>query len=77
MIYEITLDKSKLNAYKLGRISGMIHILTGQPEKGFPHKHYRSRNVCQIAFETDADGMFKIQDAINKQYPGVIIAEED
>ena len=77
MIYEITLDKSKLNEYKIGRISGMIHILTGQPDKGFPHRHDTKRNVCQIRFETDSDGMFEIQKAINKIYPGVIVSEDE
>lgn len=77
MLYGIVLDKSKLNEYKIGRISGMIHILTGQPEKGYAHKHYKSRNVCEMFFETDADGMFAIQEAINKQYPGVIVSEDD
>lgn len=75
MIYEITLDKSKLNDYQIGRISGMIHVMTGQPEKGFPQEH--RGNICRMRFETDADGMFEIQKAINKVYPGVIVSEDD
>lgn len=77
MLYEIILDKSKLNDYKLGRISGMIRILSEQPEKEYAQKHDGNRNVCHMFFETDADGMFKIQDAIEKIYPGVIVSEDD
>lgn len=76
MIYEIALDKNMLNEYQLGRISGMIHILTGQPESGFPQKHDENRNVCLMMFETDSNGMFNIQDAINRVYPGVIVSED-
>ena len=75
MLYEITLNKKKLNEYQLGRINGMIHILTGQPEKGYALRE--NDDICKMVFETDADGMFNIQDAINKVYPGVIVSEDD
>ena len=76
MLYEITLNESKLNEYQIGRISGIIYVLSGMPGKGYPFKRPRVGR-CSMFFEGNPDILYEIQKAINKLYPGVIVEDID
>lgn len=75
--FVIHLDNTRLNDYQIGRINGIIWALTGMPEHRYPIRMSTDKTVCQMTFETDADGMYAVQKAINKLYPDVFVSDYD
>ena len=77
MLYEIILNENKLNDYQIGRISGIVYVLSGMPEKGHPIKRHQGDGRCSMFFNGNADILYEIQKTINKLYPGAFVEDID
>lgn len=77
MLYEVTLNKSKLNEYQIGKINGVIWALTGMNENTYPIWETADGTICKMRFDADKETMLKVEDAIDKLYPDVIIPDKD
>ena len=77
MLYEIILDENKLNEYQIGRVNGIIYVLSGMPEKRHPIKRYENIGRCRMFFESDEETLFNIRSTIDKLYPGAMIEENN
>lgn len=70
--YEILIDGRSANEYIQGRISGIIHALTGMPDKGYPwrtldHIEWTTR------FDATEEQYLTIQKELNKIYPKAFV----
>lgn len=77
MLYEITLNENKLNDYQIGRISGIVYVLSGMPEKHYGFRRHQDGGYCSIFFEGNPDILYNVQKTINKLYPCAIIEDVD
>lgn len=77
MLYEIILNENKLNDYQIGRISGIVYVLSGRPEKGHPIKRHQDDGHCSMFFEGNSEILYEIQKTINKLYPDAFVEDID
>ena len=76
--YQIILDGNKVNSgYIRGRISGMIHVLTGQPKMSYGWaKPIGEKNWMTGAMATE-DQIAAITDCIEMAYPYAILSVKE
>ena len=72
-MYNITLDRTKLNDYMRGRISGMIYILTRKPDRGFPWRSRETDNHWITTTLCSEETFKEIVETIEHAYPGAIV----
>lgn len=71
--YKIYVDGNKTNDYIRGRISGMIYVLTGQPEMTYGWCTARGGVHLLTRVDVEAEQMEAIKNCINKVYPDAIL----
>ena len=73
---KIILDEEQLTPYKLGRIIGMVYVITDMPDMMHGREARKDDNRMILAFKcTDVQYQAAVE-VIEKVYPGVIIYEE-
>ena len=77
MLYEIILNEKQLNEYQIGRISGIVYVLSGMPERGYPIMRHKGDDRCSMFFIGNSDILYKVQETINKLYPGAMVEDID
>lgn len=73
MVNYIVLDGYKTTDYIRGRISGMIHVLAGMPDKGFAWLVTDDYSSWRLAFEGDDQLCQTVVEAVNRFYPNAIL----
>lgn len=71
--YLIYIDGKKTNTYIRGRISGMIYVLTGQPEMTFGWAKARGDIHYMTKVVATEEQLTAITDCIKKVYPDAIL----
>ena len=72
--YKIVIDGTKVSDYIRGRISGMIYVLTGQPEKGFAWRTVAGHGHWIMLVLATEEQIAAITDCVKKVYPEAILA---
>lgn len=70
--YEILIDGRFANDYIQGRISGIIHALTGMPDEGYA---WRSMDRIEwfTRFDATIEQYLTIKEELNKLYPKAVV----
>lgn len=69
--YIMKLHGGNLTQYSIGKVSGMIDILTGMPNKPYPNRQHPNGD-CELRFIATDEQYDAIMKAIGKRYSGVI-----
>lgn len=67
--YEILLNRSYMNEYIEGRISGIIYVLSGMPDSGYVIMHDGPDTMMR--FDGTEDQVKAVADCLNKLYPEI------
>ena len=77
VLYEITLDRAKLNDYQVGEINGIFWALTGMPRVWYGRQENKEHTRCILRHEANREDFIRAYDVINELYPGVIISSKE
>ena len=77
MLYEITLDRTKLKDYQVGEINGIFWALTGMPRRWYARQENKEHTICILRHEANRDDFTRACEVIEGLYPGRIIASKD
>ena len=71
--YRLIIDGVATNDYIRGRISGMIDVLTGQPEIGYGWCMARGDVHWMTAFSANDEEYKSVIECVEKYYPNAIL----
>ena len=66
------MNNGKLNDYIVGRISGIIHVLTGMPDKGYPLKVCDDTGDVNVQFDCTDEQYQRVIETIDRMYGSMI-----
>lgn len=67
--YEILINSKLANKYIIGRISGIIHALTGMPKKEYPI--WEGDLDTLMRFDATEEQAKSVTDCLNNLYPNI------
>lgn len=66
--YKIFVDCRTANDYDRGRISGLIHVLTGMPKREYAWERNNNYDWTKM-FDAEKEQSWAVADCLNRMYP--------